>query len=756
MIYLSIKEYCPSYFERVICRLIIQQDTPQVEDGPRADASISEPEDELDDLGGTLPSVSDHRTISRSVSVGGESFMRRQKKAAIIRHLLFVFALFVIWCIYSICLITNRENTQNSRMLTIPPNEVKNYRLSISRVRKIIGVNLFGPFQPEQDLSTLPSKDDPHLKMQVKLKKPEKITSISDPWGVVIRNPDQLEYVKSTYQEKDIDLTEDLSTFQMDEESGVILYMETTNINQHVSFKLWIDESPVDQKLGIAFGAVVLVFLYIMIIWECVNRTFASMIASTLAIGVLAGMDSRPGMDEIIKWIDLETLMLLFGMMVLVAILSESGVFDSLAVFAYQIAKGNLWVLIYVLCLFTSLLSAFLDNVTMMLLVTPVTIRLCEVTNLNPVPVLMAMIVYSNIGAALTPVGDPPNIIIMTNHYILHDGTVNFGIFILHMLPGVIIGMLTTFVHLRLRYRTIKDFMNKESAEIEAIRHQILVWERAAQHVAPTTIDEEIVQNTLLRKVDALKTKLEEMQATNPSHVATYEETLAQMKASYPIRNKVLLVKATVAFTFVLCLFFLHTIPSIKHLSLGWSALLGALLLLIIADDQDMDSILSRIEWSTLLFFACLFIMMEALSKLGVIGAIGQCVVNAILYIPPDYRLMVAILIVLWVTGIASAFLDNIPVTTMMVRIVINLAQDEELGLPLTPLVWALAFGACFGGNGTLIGASANVVASGVSEQHGYRFSFIQFFIFAFPITINTLVVATIYLLIAHCAFAWH
>uniref|UniRef100_A0A1A9ZFU6 Citrate transporter-like domain-containing protein n=1 Tax=Glossina pallidipes TaxID=7398 RepID=A0A1A9ZFU6_GLOPL len=669
-------------------------------DVSKSTISLDDPEDELEELGGTLPPGSEHRSISRSVSFG-DSVLRRQKKAAVIRHLLFIFALFVIWCVYSICLITNRENIQNSRMLTIALNEVQDYRLGVTRVRKIIGINLFGPFQPEQDLSKLPSKNDPHLRMQVMLKVTGKVTKISDPWGVVIRNPNKLEYVKATFQEKDVHLTQDLSTLlqSVDEDRGVFLNMQT-NIDKHLAFKLWIDESPVDQKLGIASGGMVLIFLYIMIIWECVNRTFASMIASTLAIGVLAGMDSRPPMDEIIKWIDLETLMLLFGMMVLVAILSESGVFDYLAVFAYQIAKA--------------VLSAFLDNVTMMLLVTPVTIRLCEVTNLNPVPVLMAMIVYSNIGAALTPVGDPPNIIIMTNHYIIHDGAANFGTFILHMFPGVIVGMLTTFGHLRLIYRTIKDFMNKESAEIEAIRHQILVWERAVQHVSPTTMDEEIVQNTLLRKVEALKLKLEEMQASNPTHVSTYEETLAQMKASYPIRNKVLLIKATVAFTFVLCLFFLHTVPNIKHLSLGWSALLAALLLLIIADDQDMDSVLSRVEWSTLLFFACLFIMMEALTKLGLIGAIGQCVVNIILYVHPEYRLLVAILIVLWVTGIASAFLDNIPVTTMMVRIVINLSQNEELGLPLTPLVWALAFGACFGGNGTLIGASANVVASGL------------------------------------------
>lgn len=123
-------------------------------------------------------------------------------------------------------------------------------------------------------------------------------------------------------------------------------------------------------------------------------------------------------MSTIMSWIDVETLLLLFGMMILVAILSETGVFDYLAVYAYKITNGHVWPLINCLCLFTAVLSSFLDNVTTVLLMTPVTIRLCEVMCLNPVPILMCMVIYSNIGGALTPVGDPPNVIIASNSYI--------------------------------------------------------------------------------------------------------------------------------------------------------------------------------------------------------------------------------------------------------------------------------------------------------------------------------------------------
>lgn len=199
------------------------------------------------------------------------------------------------------------------------------------------------------------------------------------------------------------------------------------------------DISPIDKDRAVIYAAIVLIGLYIMIIWEVVNRTFAAIIASTMSIGILAALDERPPMAEIMGWIDVETLLLLFGMMILVAILSETGIFDYLAVYAYKvyihcsnlfkiylmsflkITNGRVWPLINCLCFFTAIMSSFLDNVTTVLLMTPVSIRLCEVMGLNPVPILMCMIIYSNIGGALTPVGDPPNVIIASNSFIARN-----------------------------------------------------------------------------------------------------------------------------------------------------------------------------------------------------------------------------------------------------------------------------------------------------------------------------------------------
>ncbi|CAG2058510.1 unnamed protein product, partial [Timema podura] len=164
----------------------------------------------------------------------------------------------------------------------------------------------------------------------------------------------------------------------------------------------------------------------------------------------------------------------------------------------------------------------------------------------------------------------------------------------------------------------------------------------------------------------------------------------------YPIRDWPLLLKCIFVLAFVITMFFMHNVLELK-LSMGWAALLGALLLLILADNPNMEGVLARVEWSTLIFFASLFILMEALSQLGMINWIGAQAENLILLVGKEYQLAVAIIIILWVSALASSFVDNIPLTTMMVRIIISLSQNKNLDLPLQPLVWALAFGACLG-----------------------------------------------------------
>lgn len=149
--------------------------------------------------------------------------------------------------------------------------------------------------------------------------------------------------------------------------------------------------------------------------------------------------------------------------------------------------------------------------------------------------------------------------------------------------------------------------------------------------------------------------------------------------------------------TLVIMLFFLQSVPNLD-LSLGWVAILGAILLLILADFEELESIIGRVEWSTLIFFAALFVVMEALAELKFLWWIGQLTQNYINSVPENHRLLVAIIIFVWVSALASSFIDNIPFTTVMVKIIEDLAKNNQFNLPLTPLIYALAFGACLGG----------------------------------------------------------
>ncbi|TFK05513.1 P protein [Platysternon megacephalum] len=223
----------------------------------------------------------------------------------------------------------------------------------------------------------------------------------------------------------------------------------------------------------VTIASVILAGVYVLIILEIVHRTLAAMLGSLAALAALAVVGERPSMVKVVEWIDYETLALLFGMMLLVAIFSETGFFDYCAVKAYQLSRGRVWAMIIILCLIAAILSAFLDNVTTMLLFTPVTIRLCEVLNLDPRHVLIAEVIFTNIGGAATAVGDPPNVIIVSKQEVRKAG-LDFAAFTGHMFVGICLVLLVSFPFLRLLYWN-KKLYNKEPSEIVGeLEHEII------------------------------------------------------------------------------------------------------------------------------------------------------------------------------------------------------------------------------------------------------------------------------------------
>ncbi|CAH2056107.1 unnamed protein product, partial [Iphiclides podalirius] len=698
------------------------------------------------------------------------STQKKETKMARAKHYVKMSLLIACWIFFTVVFMMYNEKEDIKRNTFVAPGEIKIYVLNVSSGEIAVLVKLSGPFLPEHmekrfNSSELMSAEKITVWLERWTLKSDyggdridesdvESTEASEQWSVLLQPWGDVDFSRGEKRSTTLRLTSNATDANS---SAVIIRMQTT-CNQTVPFTLSYTVDPVEVASGVTYACLLLCGLYVLIIFEVINRTMASIIVASSSLAVLALVGERPSVPELVSWLDVETLLLLFSMMLLVAITAETGIFDFLAVFTFEVTRGKLWPLISLLCAITGLLSTFLDNVTTVLLMTPVTIRLCEVMNLDPIPILMSMVLFSNIGGTATPVGDPPNVIIASNKAVTQSG-INFTNFTVHMTLGILLVCVQTYFQLRFIYRDTRKLRLNVPRDIQELRHQISIWRRAIESLPHLSKDEHVVRERLERKLAKLTLKLAALEKESTKRVfpkETFHSTLIDLKEKYKIRDKALLVKASVAISFVVLVFFLHSIPELNRVSLGWTALLGAILLLTLADREDLEPILHRVEWSTLLFFASLFVLMEALSKLGLIEFIGGLTEALILSVDESARLAVALLLMLWVSGVTSAFVDNIPLTTMMVRVVTTLGSNPQLGLPMAPLIWALSFGACLGGNGTLIGASANVVCAGVAEQHGYRFSFMRFFRVGFPVMIGHLVVASVYLIICHCVFTWH
>ena len=456
------------------------------------------------------------------------------------------------------------------------------------------------------------------------------------------------------------------------------------------------------ENIAIGVGLAILIFVYILIIFETVHRTLAAALGGLTAVIALNYFTVEPALSlkAVTTMIDWETIGLLLGMMVMVGVISHTGVFEWFAVEAYKKSEGSIWSLVVILCIVTAVLSAFLDNVTTVLLLTPVTIQLAKVLDLQPVPILIAEVLFSNIGGAATMIGDPPNIMIGSGlspdaiesteggkYAELASEGVNFNDFIIEMAPGILMTVVPAFMLLKWMYRD--EFSGKRIRDV------------------------------------------------------------AELEAKYGIKDYKMLTISGFILGLVILGFFLHPIT---HMPVSWIALGGAVLMLLATTRHELDEPLEEVEWTTLLFFAGLFVLVHSLQYIGVINFIGEYVEQAIVWFPQGddgiIRLTAAMVILLWVSAIASAFIDNIPYTATMIPIVLQISQGANV--ELGPLIWALAFGACLGGNGTLIGASANVVMAGMSEEAGYPVSFNEFFKAGFPMMILTTAIVTLYMVLVY------
>jgi len=430
----------------------------------------------------------------------------------------------------------------------------------------------------------------------------------------------------------------------------------------------------------------IMVAVYILLGLEIIHRTvlaaFAAVLSIILAV-TLGSITAEESLDFIVESIDFNTIGLLLGMMVIVAVLGETGIFYQVGIKLGKVSKGNVWTLMLLLCVFTAVASMFVDNVTTILLMIPVTMSITRTLKIHPIPFIIAQVLVSNIGGAATLIGDPPNILIGS------AAGIDFNSFLVYMGPTMAIIFVISLALLKL-------FFNKE-----------LKWEQSLEK-------ESGVQVLMHRDEDAIV-----------SH------------------NKGLLIKSLIVLVGVIVLF---SLQGVTHLEVSVIAIGGAAVLLAITR-IPLEKILYEVDWATLLFFIGLFVIVGVAEHAGLITIMAKLAIGITGGDP-----WITFVMIIWLSGIASAFVDNIPFTTTMIPLVHSLISTPSIAstfgteFQINPLWWALALGADLGGNGTLIGSSAGVVAAGLSMKFGHAISFMRWFRIGFPFMIITLALGTVVL----------
>ncbi len=410
-----------------------------------------------------------------------------------------------------------------------------------------------------------------------------------------------------------------------------------------------------------------LIFLVaiIAIMTEKVNRTTASIggMVLLLAFKVM-------NLDQAISYIDFNTIGVLIGMMLFVGVIKHSGLFEYISIKAAKLAHGDPWKIMVLFVVLTAVCSAFLDNVTTVLLMGPMTMTIARLLELDPVPTLMAQIFASNIGGTATMIGDPPNIMIGSEAHL------SFASFLFNTgIPCVFI-LLVLFVMLRLYYG--KHLHASESA----IRQVMMLDEKKA-----------IVDARLMKQ------------------------------------SIVMIVLVIIGFMF-------HDQFEYQTAFVALAA--GGIMMLI--GGIDIDEVVANVEWPTLLFFAGLFVLVGGLEKTGIIAAIAKVIMSA-----TGGHVILTMLVLLWASAFISSILDNIPFVATLIPFINAMGAH---GMNTEPLWWAISLGACLGGNGTLIGASANVVLSGIAGKHGYPITFQAYLKKGIPVMVMSMIVSTIWLLL--------
>ncbi|MBI9103566.1 MAG: ArsB/NhaD family transporter [Spirochaetales bacterium] len=411
---------------------------------------------------------------------------------------------------------------------------------------------------------------------------------------------------------------------------------------------------------------IIFIGTFILISLELINKTVTVLIGA--AVFLFMGVMTQ---EQAFGEIDWNVVFLLIGMMIIVGITKKSGLFQYLAIKAAKAAGGSPVKILILLSLLTAVFSALLDNVTTVLILTPVSILIAVELGVSPLPFVITNALASNIGGTATLIGDPPNLMI--------GSAVGFSFmdFVVALGPVVLINLIV------LNLFTFLVFRKQLNVSLE-----------------------------------------------RRARIMEFDEKLS-------IEDPALLKKSLAVLFMVITGFLVH---GTFHLEPATIALAGAALLMLLAGNEEVDEYFHDVEWGTIFFFIGLFMMVGGLVHTGILSKAAQLVLQI-----TSGNIAKTSIVMVWFSGLFSAFVDNIPYVATMIPLVENMGH--VLGSDaILPVWWSLALGSCLGGNGTLIGASANVVSCGISGKSGYKISFLEFTKYGAGITFITLIISSAYI----------
>ena len=462
----------------------------------------------------------------------------------------------------------------------------------------------------------------------------------------------------------------------------------------------------IDAKTGVLL---IFIFSFILILSEKLHRTIAAWLGCILMLFIGHSTDvfdlhkvydntgdliNTYSLEHtMLGWIEFEVIGLLLGMMVFAALLEVSGFFEFIAIKASKMSKGDPWKLIVYLGTLTTVLSLVIDNVTAIIIIAPITLRICQKMEINPIPPLLAEAILSDTGGVASMVGDPPNVMIAAaSHDVGLEGIFGFNGFLLRLGILTFFAWVITLGYMRWYYR---DWINEKPENIESLLEED-EWD---------VIDDKRLMKTTLT---ILLLTVIGFSLTEFMHLGIQIHAIALAGAGLAL------------------VFARPTLPDNTH------------------NEGFLNDVIGRIEWQALLFFAGLFMLVGAVGNVGYLESLAIWIFDSF----GSNQVMLAVAVI-WVSAIASAIIDNIPFTAAMIPVIISIGEANP-EVDIAPLFWALAMGAGFGGNATPIGSSANVMTVAISERGPRPITTKEWIRVGLPVMIMTCVVATIFMIIFH------